>query len=728
MARILKVACVFEDGLNPYFFQIDQRRPVDDIVREVCEHVGKPDPSQWAFKVPIGKNEDGTEVEVYVNAENKELLKDGTVLKLSKSPAGTADSLRKKLNAPNPNDCLKELHKEANDSTFSKLFVAAGGLIRLKEIIDQLLSSGKDLIVLGFALNAFHKLVTHLTDDGKNPWKNYDDGQFYNAIIKYIKKGDIPPMVVRSSLQIAGAYVRHTDVEQGFASIYNTKNNGLKFVTEHLKSPDSIIQEAAVMLINAINKKCPDRTKKELSLVIDKLNVKGHLSQRVQQGQVPESFAHELYVLQTHLLKEKGVRARYNFNHEDNELVGKLASLKEPLVAAMGEADVDEMSLLGFTDLETPEKDFTSFPGVLALDNIAYFARHYEDIYRKLVLDQRNRPIEYMCPFVLGAKKLSELLLDILDVDKTVDSKSTQYLSLFYQSKGSSFEEVFGVAVQLLHKTWKEMDAKVCDIEKVIKLVKKQLLNIMSQPEKMPHQVDKFKQILFNHPYANVKADYLTVAESSFERQLKSEALVNLRASKRDEFSEVVKEQRLASMTEGMWFRKIKPTGKEDFLFFVRLSKNHKELRWSEVNEQATWERNPPFDLINSKEVDTLAWVEFGSEIPVVKNNKQNGAKLISKYNRLMFAFNSDQEEWVNCIAKDRVTASIWMDGIRLLMGKRVYEPETRTDIDELVATAMNLVLLNLAELAEDLPHTTPDIPKEPSNLDFNTSEDASAI
>ena len=57
---------------------------------------------------------------------------------------------------------------------------------------------------------------------------------------------------------------------------------------------------------------------------------------------------------------------------------------------------------------------------------------------------QRSRQEDYICPFIVTGKRLTELLLDILDVGKKVDENSLQYLPMFYQSRGSAFEEVCG--------------------------------------------------------------------------------------------------------------------------------------------------------------------------------------------------------------------------------------------------------------------------------------------
>jgi hypothetical protein len=724
--RILKVACIFEDGQNPYLFEFDQRREVGDVVREICEYAKKSDPEKYGFKT-----DQGAGLWSYVTSENASQLKDGTVLKLCSSPVGAADDLVKLLGAwatkaPEHSDILKRLENEAYDETFSKHFQEKGGVKLLKKIIDQLTStkgSAESLNVLGTGLCSFYRLLSHISRKaGSNPWKDYPT-TFFTGVVQYMsKKGSIPASVVRSSLQIAGAYVLYTPVEQGFAAIYK-QGKGLKDITDHIPTQDTVIQEAAIMLINAVILKASDAEKPALFAKLEKLEVKKTLGKALAaMGSVPDSLAHELYVLQTYLLNTLAERARYDYTTHDKDLVEKLAQLNESLVDVLEGGDV--ATYLGFTKKERPEEDFKGYPGVLALDNMSYFAKQYEDDYKRMVLDQRSRQEDYICPFIVTGKRLSELLLDILDVGKKVDETSTQYLPMFYQSRGSAFEELFGVAVTLLHKTWKEMEAQLADLEKVMGVVRKQLemiLAISSSAGTTASSEDAImglKRMVDMQTYDDVRSSYIKKDELSYDRQLASDALISLKAQKRDQYQVVVCEQRFAFMTHGAWFSTIKPRGRGTDRFFARLSPNKKEIRWGDPVERSQIDPlNNPVNLPHSKDVEGLAWVEFGTEVPAVKAVKMN-KKIAEEYRRLMFAFNLDQEEWVNFIAEDRMTASIWMDGIRMLMAnKRLVEPETRADIDTLVDTEMNLVLLNLHGV--NLPQTAPEVPPPPPNLDF---------
>ncbi len=51
---------------------------------------------------------------------------------------------------------------------------------------------------------------------------------------------------------------------------------------------------------------------------------------------------------------------------------------------------------------------------------------------------------------------------------------------------------------------------------------------------------------------------------------------------------------------------------------------------------------------------------------------------------RRSFGFLYDQEDWLELVADDRKTASIWIDGLRALRGREGEEPETQEDVETL--------------------------------------------
>lgn len=301
---------------------------------------------------------------------------------------------------------------------------------------------------------------------------SYKD-QFFNQVIDFAKEAQGATSASRAALLLCSAWVEHTPPDRGFTAVYHKVYKGLGGVP--IRSDDPETQEAAIKLINAIIGKAPAEVRAEVFTKLDKLDVKGALAKRVQDT-VPPALAHELYVLQTHLLSEKAERANYDFSQHDKDCVSKLATMRDALAQFQDDArgGVSYNLALGYTSPQDKSQDFVGYPGVLALDNLAFFASKEEELYRKMVLDQLSRDEEYICPFIQTGKRLTALLLDIFSVGKSdggegsdkAQASPAQFLPLFY-AVDHPFEQLFGVSLELLFRTWREMEAKRSDMDKV---------------------------------------------------------------------------------------------------------------------------------------------------------------------------------------------------------------------------------------------------------------------
>mgnify|MGYP001249563441 CR=1 FL=1 len=76
----------------------------------------------------------------------------------------------------------------------------------------------------------------------------------------------------------------------------------------------------------------------------------------------------------------------------------------------------DPYKKLGFSQPHDPAAEFMQPPGVLCLDNMAFFARSHPEPYARVVLEQLSKAEEYACPFAKASARLVELLLSLLDV------------------------------------------------------------------------------------------------------------------------------------------------------------------------------------------------------------------------------------------------------------------------------------------------------------------------
>ncbi|GLD74219.1 engulfment and cell motility protein 1 isoform X1 [Lates japonicus] len=104
-----------------------------------------------------------------------------------------------------------------------------------------------------------------------------------------------------------------------------------------------------------------------------------------------------------------------------------------------------------------PAVDFTQIPpGMLALDNMLYFARHHQDAYIRIVLENSSREDKHECPFGRSSIELTKMLCEILKVGELPSENCHDFHRC---SSPDRLLEEFCISIQLLNKTWKEMRA-----------------------------------------------------------------------------------------------------------------------------------------------------------------------------------------------------------------------------------------------------------------------------
>ena len=486
----------------------------------------------------------------------------------------------------------QQVFAETKDATFSKLFFEAGGMDELKKQIDVYRIDVNQQNNLARALSAYSKLVSH--GSTHTPIRAAFRGvqeMFILDLLNLTKRDNIQPSVIHSVLEIAGAFVRITD--KGFQLVEDERNLGLNKVMEYMDSRQSRdIQESAVMLINVLISNCPDKKRSAIMHKMAIRDVVGMLRSRVQKKQITPTFAHQLYELQTHLLMDKGARATTGFNSADPKNQADLKALTDALPASTLEHDKhDKLQKLGFKDPSRPGTEFENFPGVLALDNMAWMVdanpNRYQKEYQRMYQHQMSRPPEYMCPFVSTGKDLTALLLTLLDVrpNEKPDKTSTKYLPLFFTTQ-NPFEELFSVGMQLVDRTWSEMDAKDIDRPKVMAIVEKQLSLVFRQD--MPSTLAEFRVLVLGKTYRDMQNLQEAEMDRTFEDMLASPVTKKVKDKHRNELQELVNQQRLSFLCRGAYFSTVLKGRVTRAKFFAILSANHKTLYWSKLDENIT--------------------------------------------------------------------------------------------------------------------------------------------
>jgi hypothetical protein len=81
-------------------------------------------------------------------------------------------------------------------------------------------------------------------------------------------------------------------------------------------------------------------------------------------------------------------------------------------------------------------------------------------------------------------------------------------------------------------------------------------------------------------------------------------------------------------------------------------------------------------------EIGDIKVFYVGAEVPSIVRREK---KVETSTTQQSFAFMTSTEECVEFAARSRPDAALWLDGLRILLGKPPEEPETKKDVDMLL-------------------------------------------
>ncbi|XP_023052865.1 engulfment and cell motility protein 2 isoform X2 [Piliocolobus tephrosceles] len=625
---IVKVAIEWP-GANAQLLEIDQKRPLASIIKEVCDGWSLPNPEYYTLRYADGP-------QLYITEQTRSDIKNGTILQLAISPSRAARQLMERTQSSNMEtrlDAMKELAKLSADVTFATEFINMDGII----VLTRLVESGT-------------KLLSHSNQE---------------------------------------------------------------------------IQTYAIALINALFLKAPEDKRQDMANAFAQKHLRSIILNHVIRGNRPikTEMAHQLYVLQVltfNLLEERMMTKMDPNDQAQRDIIFELRR-----IAFDAESDpsnvpgsgtekrkamyTKDYKMLGFTNHINPAMDFTQTPpGMLALDNMLYLAKVHQDTYIRIVLENSSREDKHECPFGRSAIELTKMLCEILQVGELPNEGRNDYHPMFF-THDRAFEELFGICIQLLNKTWKEMRATAEDFNKVMQVVREQITRAL--PSK-PNSLDQFKSKLRSLSYSEILR--LRQSERMSQDDFQSPPIVELREKIQPEILELIKQQRLNRLCEGSSFRKIGNRRRQERFWYCRLALNHKVLHYGDLDDNPQGEVT--FESLQEKiPVADIKAIVTGKDCPHMKEKsalKQNKEVL-----ELAFSILYDPDETLNFIAPNKYEYCIWIDGLSALLGKDMSSELTKSDLDTLLSMEMKLRLLDLENI--QIPEAPPPIPKEPSSYDF---------
>ncbi|XP_065148673.1 engulfment and cell motility protein 1 isoform X2 [Paramisgurnus dabryanus] len=719
-ADILKVAIEWP-GSFPKLMEIDQKKPLSAIIKEVCEGWNLPGPENYALQ-----NADATNF--YITEKNRNNIKNGSILRLTTSAAQMALQLHERIQSSSMDiklDGLKDLANSSRDITFAQEFINLDGI----SLLTQMVESGTDFgDLLSFTLTAFVELMDH----GIVSWDTFSVA-FIKKIASYVCKSAMDTAVLQRSLAILESMVLNSqDLYQKVAQEITIGQ-----LIPHLQGTDQDIQTYTVAVINALFLKAPEEKRQfdednvnifdcpltEMAHILAQKQLRSIILSNVIRSNKPinDEMAHQLYVHQVltfNLLEDRMMTKMDPQDQAQRDIIFELRRIAFDVECESNNSGSIEKrksmytrdyKKLGFINHVNPAVDFTQIPpGMLALDNMLYFARHHQDAYIRIVLENSSREDKHECPFGRSSIELTKMLCEILKVGELPSENCHDFHPMFF-THDRSFEEFFCICIQLLNKTWKEMRATSEDFNKVMQVVKEQITRALTIK---PNSLDQFKSRLQNLSYTEILK--LRQSERMNQEDFQSRPILELREKIQPEIMELIKQQRLNRLCEGTCFRKISSRRRQDKFWYCRLSPNHKVLHYGDLEESPQGE--VPHDSLQDKlPVADIKAVVTGKDCPHMKEKgalKQNKEVL-----ELAFSVLYESDEYLNFIAPDKHEYCVWTDGLNALLGKEMTSEFTRSDLDTLLNMEMKLRLLDLENI--QIPEVPPPIPKEPSNYDF---------
>uniref|UniRef100_A0A8C6P0Q2 Engulfment and cell motility 1 n=1 Tax=Nothobranchius furzeri TaxID=105023 RepID=A0A8C6P0Q2_NOTFU len=630
-ADIVKVAIEWP-GAFPKLMEIDQKKPLSAIIKEVCEGYNRND------------------------------IKNGSILRLTTSPHLTAVQLHDRIQSSSMDaklEALKDLANASRDITFAQEFINLDGISLLTQMLILFTRHFVFGDLLSFTLTAFVELMDH----GIVSWDTFSVA-FIKKIASFVNKSAMDTAVLQRSLAILESMVLNSQ------DLYHKVAQEITIgqLIPHLQGTDQDIQTYTIAVINALFLKAPEEKRQvrmtlceeEMAHILAQKQLRSIILTNVIRSPTPinDEMAHQLYVLQVlnfNLLEDRMMTKMDPQDQAQRDIIFELRRIAfdvecEPNNSGSTEKRKSmytrDYKKLGFINHVNPAMDFTQIPpGMLALDNMLYFAKHHQDAYIRIVLENSSREDKHECPFGRSSIELTKMLCEILKVGELPSENCHDFHPMFF-THDRSFAEFFCICIQLLNKTWKEMRATSEDFNKVMQVVREQIMRALTLK---PNSLDQFKSRLQNLGYAEILK--IRQSERMNQEDFQSRPILELREKIQPEIMELIKQQRLNRLCEGTCFRKISNRRRQDKFWYCRLSPNHKVLHYGDLEESPQGE--VPHDSLQDKlPVADIKAVITGKDCPHMKEKgalKQNKEVL-----ELAFSVLYESDEYLNFIAPDK--------------------------------------------------------------------------
>ncbi|KAI9759165.1 MAG: hypothetical protein M4579_002538 [Chaenotheca gracillima] len=481
-----------------------------------------------------------------------------------------------------------KLQSNIGDPSFADVFIAEGGLSRLRRL--TLTATGN---TLAYSLTSFSRLLE--VDRG---WE-FVSQELVERVVELVV---LHPLVniLRGAMSILVAVVSHPQQKAatagrpaqpgsfGFRALkpaIAVHPQFLEMLVSRLSSADHALCANALQLINSLMRDAiTNDADSEWPRFIKRLQDLGVIKAvySLMQDSALQDLAHPLLEFQTlsKVLLRKWRDVPVDLEKQEHRRALKaihLASNPDRSEKAKESMDStndttkrstrhhpEKWRRLGF-ETESPAWEFDAV-GFLGMMDLTDYVRKREDGFQKagfsplLLLEQSTKSVRQRCPIARASLAVSLVLYEHFEVDKSDTEDAKSYLALESRSNVDKafkpmllqWSRLHTAGLQAFFRLWKATGAELDEFDKVTDLIRILVEQVVGQASRTKN-VAEVEEELANFGYKRLRELQMELLELTYEDAW-GHHLRQVREELRHEALQFVKEQRIRCLLDGTWF------------------------------------------------------------------------------------------------------------------------------------------------------------------------------
>ncbi|KAJ5159232.1 Engulfment/cell motility ELMO [Penicillium coprophilum] len=631
-----------------------------------------------------------------------------------------------------------KLQSNIGDPSFADIFIAEGGLIRLRYL--TLHASGN---TLAYSLTSFSRLL-----DVDKGWECVDQ-ELVERIVELIVTHPLVN-ILRGAMSILVSIVSHPYTGNRASQVDTFGFRALKpaiaiypqfleMLVSRLSSADHALCANALQLINSLMRdSITNDSEAEWPKFIQKLQDLGVIRAVyvLMQDSALQDLAHPLLEFQS---LTKILLRKWRDIPVHQEKPEHRRALKGIYLASNPEKSADETAengddtrrsrrhhpekwrRLGF-ETESPAGEFYEV-GFLGMMDLADYVRSHGDEFQNMLLEHSTKPSRQRCPIARASLAVTSILYEHFEVEKSdMDDTKTYLIS----ESRTGFEKLFQplllhwtrlhvAGLQAFFRLWKATAAEEEDLDKLIELVRILIESVVGGAARIK-DVQDVEEELADFEYHRLRGLQMELLELTYEDAW-GQHLRQVREELHHEALQFVKEQRIRSLLQGSWFALDSHSKPESGAVqkstatyqYAQLSHNRRYLHFGQFDLMG--DRPPELDTLPEK-ISNVSTNPDQSPTATVKTAPRQPATKITIHGYAPSTATGHGKGHSHARSGSRATqkevvlltlrpsshsiASEWLDGLLMLLNQQPITAETSKLIDLVSNYGLKIRLLNV--------------------------------